>query len=197
MHTICAQAVCAIVCNVCKSCRWGLTRACLGSCPQLEVDLGVLRNEVLRSGEAGVQLPVNFRRLIWNAQQIFKCRPHRSGPSGAVPCRIEAPWQLHPSGSNLAGGCACVRQLLIAKAPLCYLCAGLSPLEVILRMRELQDKLRVVRTACHCRFLSKTLAIDDCMHISPGTALSACMALWTPCLCPVLPEHARNSLRRP
>ena len=43
----------------------------------------MLRNEVMRSGEAGVQLPVNFRRLIWNAQQIFKCRPHRQGPTGA------------------------------------------------------------------------------------------------------------------
>ena len=50
---------------------------------QLEEDLKVLRNEVMRSGETGVQLPVNFRRLIWNAQQIFKCRPHRPGASGA------------------------------------------------------------------------------------------------------------------
>ena len=43
----------------------------------------MLRHEVMRSGESGVQLPVNFRRLIWNAQQIFKCRPHRQGPTGA------------------------------------------------------------------------------------------------------------------
>ena len=49
---------------------------------QLEEDLKVLRNEVMRSGETGIQLPVNFRRLIWNAQQIFKCRPHRPGASG-------------------------------------------------------------------------------------------------------------------
>ncbi len=43
----------------------------------------MLRHEVLRSGEAGVQLPVNLKRLIWNAQQIFHCQPHRRGPSGA------------------------------------------------------------------------------------------------------------------
>ena len=59
---------------------------------QLEEDLRVLRNEVMRSGETGVQLPVNFRRLIWNAQQIFKCRPHRPGASGAssgAACRAQ------------------------------------------------------------------------------------------------------------
>lgn len=42
----------------------------------------MLRREIRQSGETGVQLPVNFRRLIWNAQKIFKCKPHRPGPSG-------------------------------------------------------------------------------------------------------------------
>ncbi len=51
---------------------------------QLEEDLRVLRHEIRQSGETGVQLPVNFRRLIWNAQKIFKCKPHRPGPSGSV-----------------------------------------------------------------------------------------------------------------
>ena len=51
-------------------------------CIQLEEDLRVLRHEIRQSGETGVQLPVNFRRLIWNAQKIFKCKPHRPGPSG-------------------------------------------------------------------------------------------------------------------
>lgn len=51
-------------------------------CLQLEEDLRVLRHEIRQSGETGVQLPVNFRRLIWNAQKIFKCKPHRPGPSG-------------------------------------------------------------------------------------------------------------------
>lgn len=49
---------------------------------QLEEDLRVLRHEIRQSGETGVQLPVNFKRLIWNAQKIFKCKPHRPGPSG-------------------------------------------------------------------------------------------------------------------
>lgn len=56
-----------------------LRRVC---CVQLEEDLRVLRHEIRQSGEIGVQLPVNFRRLIWNAQKIFKCKPHRPGPSG-------------------------------------------------------------------------------------------------------------------
>ena len=51
---------------------------------QLEEDLRVLRHEIRQSGETGVQLPVNFRRLIWNAQKIFKCKPHRPGPSGTL-----------------------------------------------------------------------------------------------------------------
>jgi len=54
------------------------------ACVQLEVDLRVLRHEIRQSGETGVQLPVNFRRLIWNAQKIFRCKPHRPGPSGVV-----------------------------------------------------------------------------------------------------------------
>ena len=52
---------------------------------QLEEDLRVLRHEIRQSGETGVQLPVNFRRLIWNAQKIFKCKAHRPGPSGTTP----------------------------------------------------------------------------------------------------------------
>lgn len=54
-------------------------------CVQLEEDLRVLRHEIRQSGEIGVQLPVNFRRLIWNAQKIFKCKPHRPSPSGILP----------------------------------------------------------------------------------------------------------------
>ncbi|BDA48126.1 probable DNA-directed RNA polymerase II subunit RPB1 [Coccomyxa sp. Obi] len=69
---------------------------------QLEEDLRVLRTEVLRSGDSGVQLPVNLKRLIWNAQQQFHCYPHDNRPS------------------------------------------GLNPVEVILRMKELQEKLMVV-----------------------------------------------------
>jgi hypothetical protein len=51
----------------------------------------VLRHEVLRSGEAGVQLPVNLKRLIWNAQNMFHCQPHRRGPSGARRARARRP----------------------------------------------------------------------------------------------------------
>lgn len=67
-------------------------------CAQIQEDLKVLRHEVLRSGEAGVQLPVNLKRLIWNAQQIFHCQPHRRGPSGApAPERSSAHFRLSAS----------------------------------------------------------------------------------------------------
>ena len=63
---------------------------------QLEDDLKVLRNEVLRSGDAGVQLPVNLKRLIWNAQNMFHCQPHRRGPSGnSHPNNNLLHWCLH------------------------------------------------------------------------------------------------------
>ena len=76
-------------------CRHGNVkrRVWLG-CAQIQDDLKVLRHEVLRSGEAGVQLPVNLKRLIWNAQQIFHCQPHRRGPSGApAPEPVKRPIQ--------------------------------------------------------------------------------------------------------
>lgn len=47
-------------------------------------DLRVLRKEVLRSGKQSCPLPVNLRRLIWNAQKMFDCKPHRPGPTGAL-----------------------------------------------------------------------------------------------------------------
>lgn len=49
---------------------------------QLEEDVRVLRNEVLRNAKQNCPLPVNLRRLIWNAQKIFSCKPHKAGPTG-------------------------------------------------------------------------------------------------------------------
>ena len=40
-------------------------------------DLRVLRSEVLTTGESKINLPVNLKRLIWNAQIKFNCRAHR------------------------------------------------------------------------------------------------------------------------
>lgn len=49
---------------------------------QLKEDLDVLRREVLPSGEANINLPVNLKRLIWNAKERFQCNNNRSGPTG-------------------------------------------------------------------------------------------------------------------
>ena len=49
---------------------------------QIEEDVRVLRNEVLRNAKQNCPLPVNLRRLIWNAQKLFSCKPHKPGPAG-------------------------------------------------------------------------------------------------------------------
>ena len=49
---------------------------------QLREDLMTLRREVLPSGESSINLPVNLRRLIWNAQERFQCNRSREGPTG-------------------------------------------------------------------------------------------------------------------
>jgi len=51
---------------------------------QIVEDNIILRTEVLLTGEAGVNLPVNLKRLIWNSQQLFKIKPHKKVPSGAI-----------------------------------------------------------------------------------------------------------------
>ena len=50
----------------------------------IEEDVRVLRNEVLRNAKQNCPLPVNLRRLIWNAQKLFGCKPHKAGPAGSI-----------------------------------------------------------------------------------------------------------------
>uniref|UniRef100_A0A7S0YI02 DNA-directed RNA polymerase subunit n=1 Tax=Polytomella parva TaxID=51329 RepID=A0A7S0YI02_9CHLO len=42
-------------------------------------DLRVLKMETLSHGEDKVNIPLNIKRMIWNAQTRFNCRPHRKG----------------------------------------------------------------------------------------------------------------------
>ncbi len=51
-------------------------------------DAKTLRYEVIPSGEEGVNLPVNLKRLIWNAQQLFKIKPHKKVASGDAPAMV-------------------------------------------------------------------------------------------------------------
>lgn len=55
---------------------------------QIEEDVRILRNEVLRNAKQNCPLPVNLRRLIWNAQKLFSCKPHKPGPAGRPPCKL-------------------------------------------------------------------------------------------------------------
>ena len=82
-------------------------------------DLATLRTEVLRGGDASVVLPLNLKRLIWNAQQAFRCGAGYSvggGPGGA-------------DGDAAAGGGAST---------------ALSPVDVVTRVRALCGRLVVV-----------------------------------------------------
>lgn len=44
---------------------------------QLRDDLNVMRMEVLTHGNGGINIPVNLRRLIWNAQTLYNCGPNK------------------------------------------------------------------------------------------------------------------------
>lgn len=68
-------------CNRCGQCCLTLTVTWL---QQILDDHTILRSEVLPTGDNGVNLPVNLKRLIWNAQQLFKIKPNRKAPSGAL-----------------------------------------------------------------------------------------------------------------
>lgn len=49
---------------------------------QLVEDQRVLQTEVMRSGDASCNLPVNLKRMIENTQRKFECRTHKRGPTG-------------------------------------------------------------------------------------------------------------------
>lgn len=51
-----------------------------GEYKQLRDDLNIMRTEVLTHGNGGVNIPVNLRRLIWNAQ-VRVLRDHMCQPS--------------------------------------------------------------------------------------------------------------------
>ncbi len=47
-----------------------------------------LRAEVMPHGDTGVNLPVNLRRLILNAQTKFNIKPHRPGYTNLTPMDV-------------------------------------------------------------------------------------------------------------
>ncbi|CAD7704200.1 unnamed protein product [Ostreobium quekettii] len=51
-------------------------------------DLHILRTQILENGRPRVHLPVNIKRLIWNAQKMFKCKPHKRKSTGLSPLYI-------------------------------------------------------------------------------------------------------------
>ena len=53
---------------------------------QVADDVRILRQEVLRNGKQNCPLPVNLKRLIWNAQKLFHCKPHQPGATGEGSC---------------------------------------------------------------------------------------------------------------
>lgn len=51
--------------------------AVIGEYERILEDISVLRNEVMRSGDSGLNMPVAMRRLVSNAQTKFDCGPMR------------------------------------------------------------------------------------------------------------------------
>jgi DNA-directed RNA polymerase II subunit RPB1 len=49
---------------------------------QLQRGQAVMQTEVLKSGDPGVNLPVNLKRIIENVQRDYGCSPHRKGGTG-------------------------------------------------------------------------------------------------------------------
>lgn len=109
---------------------------------QILEDHTILRSEVLPTGDNGVNLPVNLKRLIWNAQQLFKVKPNRKAPSGA-PSRSCLLFGLQLSACQ----CSHVRTS-IGMDLIHHLHAGLDPLEVVEKVQELCLKLVVVKVGC-------------------------------------------------
>lgn len=58
---LCLGLLCCLSCPVCRTLLDDEYR-------QLRDDLNIMRMEVLTHGNAGVNIPVNLRRLIWNSQ---------------------------------------------------------------------------------------------------------------------------------
>ena len=80
------------------------------------------KQEVLRSGDASVVLPINLKRLIWNAQQAFGCGAGGGGGSA--------------SGASAGDG---------SKGSAASSSSALDPLDVVKRVRDLcETRLRVV-----------------------------------------------------
>jgi hypothetical protein len=51
--------------------------AVMGEFERILSDVHVLRNEVMRSGDSGLNMPVAMKRLVTNAQTRFDCGPMR------------------------------------------------------------------------------------------------------------------------
>ena len=80
------------------------------------------QQEVLRSGDASVVLPINLRRLIWNAQQAFGCGAGGGGGSA--------------TGASAGDG---------SKGSAASSSSALDPLDVVKRVRDLcETRLKVV-----------------------------------------------------
>ena len=110
---------------------------CIFALQRIEEDGQILRKEVLPGGDAGVNLPVNLKRLIWNAQQLFKIKKHKKVPSGESPFRAKT--RRINSEAHCAGSVSsCLR------VPM-HPTAGLDPLEVVEKVDELCQKLVVVK----------------------------------------------------
>lgn len=99
----------------------------------------MLRQEVLPSGEANINLPVNLKRLIWNAKERFQCNNNRIGPTGEDPV-LAQPILVYICHHLLGCNSEAINTLLFC----CLFATGLSPLRVIQEVQQLCSELHVV-----------------------------------------------------
>jgi hypothetical protein len=66
--------------NLCLCCRELLD----SEFRQVQEDLLIMRQEVLSHGNNGVNIPVNLRRLIVNAQTAYDCGPYKPPVPGEL-----------------------------------------------------------------------------------------------------------------
>lgn len=72
-------------------------------------NLYILRKDVCPDGVDRVHLPVNLKRLIWNAQKMFKCEPHKKKPTKLDPRHIIE--KVNGIGDKIVVGVCFVRVL--------------------------------------------------------------------------------------
>jgi hypothetical protein len=70
--------------------------------------------EVLTHGNGGINIPVNLRRLIWNAQTHYNCGPNKVPPPGELKA-VEIVQRVKVRGAGWWWVCTCYWEAALGK----------------------------------------------------------------------------------